>query len=76
MKAHETNDHSNGRQDPPGEEVVDPLEEAEALRVAIVEVGSPLARLIATLRNARKEKKVLANVWAGLRQLNLGGGGS
>lgn len=75
MKSRDTDGSQNGRHDPPAEDAVDPLAEAEALRVAIVEAGSRLARLIAALRSSRKEKKVLANVWAGLRQLNLGGGG-
>ena len=70
---------SNGRHHPPPEsepEILDPLAEAEALRVLVVEVGSRLGRLIAALRSTRKEKKVLANVWAGLKQLNLAGGSS
>ena len=75
VKSHDTNGSPNGRHDPPTEDAVDPLTEAEALRTAIVEAGSRLARLIAALRSSRKEKKVLANVWAGLKQLNLGGGG-
>ena len=67
----------NGRQPPtPSEpESFDPLAEAEAIRLLVVEVGSRLARLIAMLRSSRKEKKVLANVWAGLKQLNLAPGG-
>ena len=70
---------SNGRHHPPPEsepEILDPLAEAEALRVLVVEVGSRLGRLIAALRSTRKEKKVLANEWAGLKQLNLSGGSS
>jgi hypothetical protein len=77
VKAHEANGLSpNGRHEPPPtEESLDPLAEAEALRLAIAEVGTRVGRLIAALRSTRKEKKVLANVWAGLKQLNLGGGG-
>ncbi len=68
----------NGRHPPtPSEpETFDPLAEAEAIRLLVVEVGSRLARLIGMLRSTRKEKKVLANVWAGLKQLNLAPGGS
>jgi hypothetical protein len=68
----------NGRHpSPPGEpEAFDPLAEAEEIRLLVVEVGSRLAKLIANLRAVRKEKKVLQNVWAGLKQLNLGGGSS
>ena len=32
--------------------------------------------LVSMLRSTRKEKKVLQNVWAGLKQLNLAPGGS
>ena len=69
---------ANGRHPPtPSEpETFDPLSEAEAIRLLVVEVGSRLARLIGTLRSSRKEKKVLQNVWAGLKQLNLAPGGS
>jgi hypothetical protein len=68
---------ANGRHPPtPSEpETFDPLAEAEAIRLLVVEVGSRLARLITMLRSTRKEKKVLANVWAGLKQLNLAPGG-
>jgi hypothetical protein len=75
VKTHETDGSSaNGKHEPSAEEILDPLAEAEALRIAVAEVGTRLGRLIAALRSTRKEKKVLANVWAGLRQLNLGGG--
>ena len=69
---------ANGRHPPaPSEpETFDPLAEAEAIRLLVVEVGSRLARLISMLRSTRKEKKVLQNVWAGLKQLNLAPGGS
>ena len=67
---------ANGRHPPPTNEPesFDPLAEAEAIRLLVVEVGSRLVRLIGTLRSSRKEKKVLANVWAGLKQLNLAPG--
>ena len=69
---------ANGHHPPtPSElETFDPLAEAEAIRLLVVEVGSRLARLISMLRSTRKEKKVLQNVWAGLKQLNLAPGGS
>ena len=68
----------NGRHPPaPSEpEPFDPLAEAEAIRLLVVEVGSRLVRLMTMLRSSRKEKKVLANVWAGLKQLNLAPGGT
>ena len=69
---------ANGRHPPtPSEsETFDPLAEAEAIRLLVVEVGSRLAKLISTLRSSRREKKVLQNVWAGLKQLNLAPGGT
>ena len=69
---------ANGRHPPaPSEpETFDPLAEAEAIRLLVVEVGSRLARLISMLRSTRREKKVLQNVWAGLKQLNLAPGGT
>ena len=78
MRTPENGHPSNGRHHPPASEpeFLDPLAEAEALRVLVVEVGTRLGRLIAALRSTRKEKKVLANVYAGLKQLNLAGGSS
>jgi hypothetical protein len=69
---------ANGRHPPPASEpdVDDPLAEAEAIRNLLVEAGTRLGRLVAILRSSRKEKKVLANVWAGLKQLNLAPGGT
>ena len=69
---------ANGRHPPaPSEhEAFDPLAEAEAIRLLVVEVGSRLAKLISMLRSTRREKKVLQNVWAGLKQLNLAPGGT
>ena len=68
----------NGRHPstPSEPETFDPLAEAEAIRLLVVEVGSRLARLISMLRSSRKEKKLLQYVWAGLKQLNLAPGGS
>ena len=72
MKPHDTNGSAhNGRHDPPQVEVPDPLVAAEELRDALGEVLAKATRLIAALKATRKEKKVLASVWAGLRQLNL-----
>ena len=68
MKASENCHASHGRQRPP------PSEPEETLRVQVAEIGARAGRLIATLRSARKEKKVLAGVWAGLRQLYFAGG--
>jgi len=77
---HETNGHppppadradAGGGAEPP-----DPLVEAEALRAALGEVFGRAGRLVAALKQARGEKKVLARVWAGLKQLNLHPGGA
>ena len=70
------NGHPNGRDDPPAD-LPDPLAEAEALRNALAEAAHRAGRLVARLKHARREKKALASVWAGLKQLNLdprGGG--
>ena len=62
----------NGHADPPPTgEPIDPLVETEALSV-LTEAASRAARLIAALRQFRKERRVLANAWTSLRQLNLG----
>jgi predicted metal-dependent hydrolase len=63
----------NGHSDPPlTGDPIDPLAEAEALRSALAEAASRAARLVGALRQFRKEKRVLANAWSSLRQLNLG----
>ena len=51
----------------------DPLELAEELRAALSEAAGLAARLVATLRQGKREKKVLASVLTNLKQLNLGG---
>ena len=73
MKPHEQNGHApNGRPEPTQSESPDLLAEAEALRGALADAVARAARLVTALKNARKEKKVLSTVWAGLKQLNLG----
>ncbi len=57
------------RGDPPN--ALDPLDLAESLRVALAEAAATAAKLVAALRHSRKEKKVLATVLTGLKQLNL-----
>ncbi len=54
-------------------EALDPLAEAEALRVALVEAGQRVVRLINALKQFRKERRTLATVYSNLRQLNLAG---
>ena len=64
----ETNGHTPPRGDP-----ADPLELAEELRAALADAAGKAARLVVALRHGKKEKKVLASVLTGLKQLNLGG---
>ena len=58
--------HAAPRGDP-----ADPLIAAEELRDALADAATKAARLVVALKAARKEKKVLAGVYAGLKQLNL-----
>jgi hypothetical protein len=60
-------------QSSPGGDPADPLELAETLRDALAEAAAKTARLVAVLRQSRKEKRVLSAVLTNLRQLNLGG---
>jgi hypothetical protein len=64
----ETNGHVPPRGDP-----ADPLELAEELRAALSEAAGIAARLVAALRQGKKEKKVLSALMTNLKQLNLGG---
>ena len=70
MPPPDTNGHTPPRGDPP-----DPLFAAEELRDALADATSKAARLVATLKAGRKEKKVLASVFANLKQLGLDSGG-
>ena len=63
---------SNGQVPPQPSDPTDPLVVAEELRAALVEVAAKATRLVAALRAGRKEKKALATVLAGLKELNLG----
>lgn len=64
----ETNGHNPPRGDP-----ADPLDLAEELRAALADAAGIAARLVASLRQGKKEKKVLSAVLTNLKQLNLGG---
>ncbi len=70
MKTPETNGHTPPRGDPP-----DPLFAAEELRDSLADATAKAARLVAALKAGRKEKKVLASVFANLKQLGLDSGG-
>jgi hypothetical protein len=76
MKPNEPNGRSpNGRPEPPPTaDTTDPLIVAEELRAALSEAAMKANKLVAILRTGRKEKKVLASVFAGLKQLKLTGG--
>ena len=70
---HETNGHNpGGRPDPSVADPPDALAAAEDLRAALADALGKAGRLVAALKGQRKEKKALTQVWAGLRQLNLG----
>jgi hypothetical protein len=63
---------SNGHFPPPSGDALDPLAAAEELRVALADASAKATRLVAALRTGKKEKKALATVLAGLKELNLG----
>ena len=67
----ETNGHT-----PPRGDSADPLELAEELRAALAEAAGKAARLVALLRQSKKEKKVLSAVLTNLKQLALDDGGA
>lgn len=70
MRPHEANSHAPAnRHDPP--EMLDPLAAAEDLRAALADAAAKAARLVAALKQQKREKKALASVYAGLKQLNL-----
>jgi len=59
------------RGDPP-----DPHFAAEELRDSLADATAKASRLVAVLKAGRKEKRVLASVFANLKQLGLGSGGA
>ena len=61
---------TNGRTE--SADITDPLVEAEAVRAALGDLTRRAGRLVNVLKQNRKEKKALAHVWAGLRQLTHG----
>ena len=52
-------------------ELLDPVVEAEALRMALTEAMTRVVRLLAALKQLRKERRTLASVYSNLKQLNL-----
>ena len=67
----ETDGHTPPRGDP-----IDALALAEELRAALSDAASRAARLVAALRQGRREKKVLSAVLSNLKQLALTDGGA
>ena len=65
-----SNGTNKGRAPEPAQ-VSDPLEEAEALRSALQEAHNRVSRLIASLRQFRKQRKVVESAVASLRQFHL-----
>jgi hypothetical protein len=55
------------------EDALDPLVEAEGLRVALGEAGRRATRLVASLRQLHKQRRVFQTAWTSLKQLGLGG---
>ncbi len=60
---------------PPRGDPADPLVAAEELRDSLADATNKTARLVAMLKTGRREKKVLASVFANLKQLGLDTGG-
>jgi hypothetical protein len=61
----------NGHPAPAGEPF-DPVAEAEALRADLADAAARAHRLVAALKQFRKERRALTSAWSSLRQLNLG----
>jgi hypothetical protein len=73
VKTHEINGHPpGGKHDPPPADAPDPLAEAEALRAALAEAAARAGRLVAALKQTRRQKRALDSVVSTLRQLHLG----
>jgi hypothetical protein len=65
---------NNGHSSQPRGDPIDPLAAAEDLRIALADAATKAARLVAALKQSKKEKKVLSAVLTNLKQLNLGTG--
>jgi hypothetical protein len=53
-------------------EELDPVAEADALRLALVESVRRAGRLITSLRQLQKQRRALHAAWSSLRHLGLG----
>ena len=58
--------------EPPPDDILDPMAEAEALRLALVEAARRVGRLITSLRQLQKQRRALHAAWSNLRHLSLG----
>jgi hypothetical protein len=82
MKSTENNGHNGHtppiRPDPSsngnGTDSLDPLAEAESLRATLAEASNRVNRLVQSLKQYRKERRVLSSAWSSLKSLGLGGG--
>lgn len=55
-----------------GGESFDPVTEAEALRADLADAAARAHRLVAQLKQFKRERRALASAWSSLKQLNLG----
>jgi hypothetical protein len=65
---------NNGHSSQPRGDPIDSLAAAEELRAALADAANKAARLVAILKQTKKEKKVLSAVLTNLKHLNLGTG--
>jgi hypothetical protein len=62
----------NGHPALPAGEPFDPVAEAEALRADLADAHARAHRLVAALKQFKKERRALTTAWSSLKQLNLG----
>jgi hypothetical protein len=62
----------NGHAATPAGDPYDPVAEAEALRADLADAAARAHRLVALLKQYRKERRSLQAAWSSLKQLNLG----
>jgi hypothetical protein len=60
------------RPGPPPADGPDPLAEAEGLKTALADASQRAGRLVAALRQSRRQKQALSSVWSRLKSLNIG----
>jgi hypothetical protein len=62
----------NGHPEPPSGDALDPLVEGEGLRASLADAAARAHRLVAALKQFRKERRALSAAFTSLKQLNLG----